>query len=57
MTRIKAFARKHRLALEVAGVVLALALLGIVIGVTVCAVVEACGLTMLAVLLWLLSCV
>ncbi|MDF7665745.1 hypothetical protein [Bifidobacterium sp. ESL0745] len=55
MNRLKVFARKHRLVLPVTGVILALILLGAVIGITVVAALEADGLAEWAALIWLLA--
>ncbi|MDF7641715.1 hypothetical protein PT279_08980 [Bifidobacterium sp. ESL0784] len=55
MTWIRRFARRHKLMLQIAGVILVLALLGIAVGAVVFAVLEACGLSQWAALIWLLA--
>ncbi|MCO6558471.1 MAG: hypothetical protein J6575_03420 [Bifidobacterium sp.] len=54
MTRLKRFARRHRPVLQVAGVLLALVLLGLTIGAVVFAVMVASGLAEWAALIWAL---
>lgn len=54
MTRLRQFAKHHRLALETAGVLLALVLFGLAVGAIAFAVMESYGLAEWAALVWAL---